>query len=208
MAENKRPVPPRPPAVEAKPILAGRAWIAIGMLVGFGLLANPLFNSWVIRKAPPEEIRTDVSRWRVGEEASVRVTLVTADSVRLSCASGETFDGAHCGFGADHAAWPRAPEAPVDDNGVDVIQPYRTSPDNRLVLLAGIWTFPEVAMRLHREPWLGVQAKRLQRFDVTCRVKFLGKAGQIELRWDTNANWQTERETWVGRAVDCRVNNS
>lgn len=189
-------------------MLAGRLWIAIGMLVGFGALANPLVNAWVINHAPAEEVRTDVSQWHVGGEADVRVTVITADSVRLGCASGQTFDGDHCAFGADHAPWPRAPGAPLDDNGATRIQPYRTSPDNRLVLLAGLWSHPEVAMRVHREPWVGVQAKRLQRFDATCRVKFVGKLDSVELQWDVNATWQTERDAWVGRTLDCHVNKS
>lgn len=194
--------------MDQKPILAGRAWIAIGLLVSFGALANPLVNRWVMKKAPPEEVRTDVSQWRVGGEARVRVTLITADSVRLACASAQVFEGAHCGFGGDHAPWPRTEDMPADDNNKDVIQPYRTSPDNRLVFLSDIWTFPDVAMRVHREPWVGVQAKRLQRFDVTCRVKFVGKQDKMELRWDTTGNWQPEKDVWIGRALDCRVNNS
>lgn len=208
MPEEKRPIPPRPKPVEMKPILAGRLWIAIGILLAFALLANPLFNGWAIRQAPPEEVRTDVSRWRIGDEAQVRITVITADSARLGCASSQPLEGTHCAFGGDHMIWPRPPDAPLDDGNVDVIQPYRTSPDNRLVLLSGVWAHPEVAMRLHREPWIGVQAKRLQRFDVTCRVKFLGKLDQVDLRWDVNATWQTERGAWVGRTLDCHVNKS
>lgn len=208
MAEDKKPVPPRPPPVELKPILAGRLWIAVAILLGFGLLANPVFNTWIIRHAPPEDMRTDVSKWRLGNETDVRVTLITADSSRLSCAHSDVVDGAHCGFSADHLVWPKTADMPADDNGPDLIQPYRTSPDNQLILLVGLWAQPEVAMRLHREPPIGVQAKRLQRFDVTCRVKFIGRFDKVDLRWDVTGTWAPERNTWIGRALSCRVNNS
>jgi hypothetical protein len=208
MAVATKPIPPRPPLVETKPILGGRLWIAIGMLMGLGLVANPVFNAYVIRRlAPPEDLRTDLSKWREGSETDVRVTVVTADSTRLSCARAEPVDGAHCAFGADHLIWPPGPNEPADDNTPDVIQPYRTSPDNQLILLIGLWAQPEVAMRLHREPPGGIPVKRLQRFDVTCRVKFLKRLDKVDLRWDVTGTWQTEQNTWVVRPSTCTVNN-
>ena len=87
MAEATKPVPPRPPPAELKPILGGRLWLAVAMLAGFGALANPVVNNWVIQKlAPPEDLHTDFARWKLGSETEVRVTIVTADANRLSCA--------------------------------------------------------------------------------------------------------------------------
>jgi hypothetical protein len=192
-----------------KPILAGRLWIVIGLLGGLGLIANPKFNEWVMQNlAPPEEVKTDFSKWRVDGETELRVTLITADASRLACAQAQTFGGAHCAFGGDKLPWPKADNAPADDNGPDVIQPYRTSPDNALLLVVGLWAQPDVAMRLHREPPAGVLAKRLGRFDVTCRVKFIGRFDDVQLRWDNGAQWQPERMAWVARAISCTVNNS
>jgi len=209
MAEAKKPIPPRPQAVEVKPILAGRLWIAIGLLLGLGLIANPAFNEWVMRNlAPPEEVRTDFTKWRLNNETELRITLITADEGRLACAQSQVFDGMHCQFNGDKAPWPKADNAPVDDNNADVIQPYRTSPDNALLLVAGLWAQPDVAMRLHREPPAGIQTKRLGRFDVTCRVKFIGRFDDVQLRWDTTGPWQPERNAWVARPVSCTVNNS
>jgi len=206
LAENK--VAPRPPPVEMKPILAGRLWIAVGLLLGLGLVANPVFNQKIIQNyAPPEDLHTDVTKWHVGAETSVRVTVITADSTRLSCAHAGEIDGAHCAFGGDRIIWAHGPNEPVDDNGVNIVQPYRTSPDNALILLIGLWAQPEVAMRLHREPPTGVVAKRLQRFDVTCKAKFVTKWDAVDLRWDTVASWQTEKGAWVARAESCTVNN-
>jgi hypothetical protein len=209
MAEAAKPIPPRPPPAEMKPILAGRLWVAVAMLLGLGLIANPVFNNWVIhRLAPPEEVRTDFSKWKEGSETDVRVTVITADAKRLACAQAAVVDGAHCEFGSDHILWSHGPNEPADDNGPNIIQPYRTSPDNALILLIGLWAQPEVAMRLHREPADNVAAKRLNRFDVTCRVKFLQKIDQVDLRWDVTGAWQTERNPWVVRPIHCAVNNN
>jgi hypothetical protein len=208
MAEEKKPIPPRPPAVESKPILAGRLWIAVAMLLGLGLIANPKFNSCVQSYAPPEDLHTDFAKWREGNEADVRVTLITADSTRLACASATNPENVHCEYGADHNPWGRGPNDPADDNRPHIIQPYRTSPDNALILIAGLWAQPEVAMRLHREPPVAIPVKRQGRFDVTCRVKFLTKLDSVDLRWDVNATWQTEHGAWVARALSCTVNNS
>jgi hypothetical protein len=209
MAEAAKSVPRRPPPVEAKPILAGRLWLGVGFLLGLGLIANPPFNSWVMRKfAPAEDLKTDFSKWKEGSETDVRVTLVTADVDRLSCAKGETLEGNHCGFGSDHIPWARTSDQPAEDNGDQRIQPYRTSPDNALILIAGIWASPDVAMRVHREPPRVIPVKRLNRFDVTCRVKFLKQWDTVDLRWDTTGTWQTERAAWVAKAQRCTVNNS
>ncbi len=192
--------------MELKPIIAGRLWIAIAMLVGLGIVANPVFNSWVMRRlAPPEDVHTDFSQWKMGGEADVRVTVITADSTRLACAHAQSIDGAHCAFSADKLPWPRPENAPVDDNGPDLIQPYRTSPDNALVLVIGLWAQPDVAMRLHREPPAGIPPKRLARFDVTCRVKFVGRYDEVSLRWDAGGPWQPERNAWVVRPQSCKV---
>jgi hypothetical protein len=215
MAEAAKPVtrrpPPRPAQVEAKPIIAGRMWIAVAMLCGMGVIANPPFNDWVKRKfAPAEDLRTDFTKWKVGSETDVRVTLITGDSTRLSCAKAEVVEGAYCAFGTDRLPRAQSANDPADDNGPNRIQPYRTSPDNALILVAGLWAHPDVAMRLHREPPNVIPTKRQNRFDVTCRVKFLTKWDQVELRWDSapGTTWQTERGAWVTRALHCTVNNS
>lgn len=209
MPEEKKPIPPRPPAPELKPIIAGRLWIGLGVLITVGLIANPVFNNWVAKRwAPPAELRTDFSKWKMGGEASLRVTVITADAARLACAHSEVIDGAHCAFGKDKLPWARAETDPSEDNGENIIQPYRTSPDNALVLVIGLWAQPEVAMRRHREPPIGVPAKRLNRFDVTCQVKFVGKLDTLDMRWDVTGAWQAERNAWVVRPIHCQVNNS
>ncbi|HVU02326.1 MAG TPA: hypothetical protein VHE30_11270 [Polyangiaceae bacterium] len=213
MATAERPIPkrPPPPPVDMKPILGGRLWTAVFLLAGLGLIANPAFNETVKRHAPPEDIRTDFSKWKEGATAQVRVTVITADAARLSCANADVVEGLHCGYGSDRILWPKGPNEPADDNQPNLIQPYRTSPDNALILLAGLWAQPEVAMRLHREPPSGVSAKRLNRFDVVCDVKFLKKWEKVDVRWDVTGNWVTERNAlpriplFVARATSCSV---
>lgn len=209
MAEAAKPIPRRPPPVPSNPLFAGRMVYVVAMIGGLGLIANPRFNDWVKRKfAPAEDLKTDFSKWKVGGETDVRVTLITGDSTRLSCAKADVVDGVHCAFGSDRLPWARTAEDPADDNGPNRIQPYRTSPDNALILISGLWSHPDVAMRLHRESPMVIPTKRQNRFDITCRVKFLAQWDTVDLRWDTTASWQTERGAWVARSLHCTVNNT
>ncbi len=212
MSEAKKPIPPRPrpgTTSDEPSLFSGRLWLAVALLVGLGVMGNPVFNNWVIRDlAPPEDVHTDSSKWALNAEGDVRVTVITADSTRLACASAESVDGAHCQFSGDKLPWPAEPNAPVDDNGPNLIQPYRTSPENLLVMVIGLWAVPDVAMRLHREPPTTIATKRLGRFDITCHVKFVGKFDQINLRWDVGNSWQTERAAWIVRPLSCTVVNS
>src|SRR5262245_61119167 len=106
-AEHK--VPPRPPAVEAKPIIGGRLWTPLLLLATTGTMANPKFDAWVSAQFAPPEPRTVLAGWKVGKEANVRVTLVAADATRLDCAHGTAIEGYHCAFGADERPWPDEP---------------------------------------------------------------------------------------------------
>ena len=49
--------------------------------------------------------------------------------------------------------------------------------------------------------------KRLQRFDVTCKVKFLTRFDDGQSQVDVGGAWQTEHKPWVARAQSCTVNN-
>jgi hypothetical protein len=204
-APARRKARARPPPVESKPIIAGRLWIPITMLVVLGLIANPNFNSWVTREFGPQLEARKGGAWVVGQDATLNVTLITADYVRLACGHDNKFDGSHCEFNAQGQPWPEQQGAPLDDNKASIIQPYRTSDDNRLVLLAGLWATPELALRLHREPPRGVPEKRLIRFDATCDVTFIGKMDELKLRWDASAPWQTEKNAFIARPKSCEI---
>lgn len=206
MAEAvEKKVPPRPPPVDAKPIIGGRLWIPIVMLSLIGAMANPKFNGWLSARFAPKEPRTNLANWKVGKEADLHVTLVTADASRLDCAHDAEFEGAHCRFKADKSRWPEPPGGPVADNHPDVIQPYRTSPENHLILIAGLWADPAVAMRLHKEPPEGVPVKRLNRFEAACTVRFIGEMKNVELRWEEGARWGKEPRALVARPTHCEI---
>lgn len=156
-------------------------------------------------KVPAPE-PTDIREWKVGNTAEFSITLITADYDKLACMSDQQVDGKHCEFKTATEAWPKDPADPVDDNRENVIQPYRTWPDNHLVLASGLWAEPAVAMRLHHEPPEGVAPNRLARFVVRCKMKFIGKIDKPSLRWSPGQQWQTEGgSVLVAEPVSCEL---
>jgi hypothetical protein len=131
---------------------------------------------------------------------------VTADQNLLACASEQSFDGTHCQYKTTTEQWPREPNAPLDDNKLNIIQPYRTWFDNKLVFVAGLWAQPDVAFRVHQEPPLAIPSDKLARFAVECRLKFIGRFGQVKLRWSPQHSWaDPDGAPWVGRAEYCKL---
>ncbi|MCA9596517.1 MAG: hypothetical protein KC776_24545 [Myxococcales bacterium] len=183
--------------------MSGRFWIAAALLGAMVIIPfSPLANLIT----PPEPKGSDPATWGVGKTSTVKVTLITADSNLLSCAADKPIDGAHCAYKSETDAWPADPSAPADDNNQNVIQPYRTWPDNKLILIAGLWAEKHMAMRLHREPPTGVQSSTLARFVADCEVKFVGSLDAPKLRWNPGAQWQSEPgAALVARPVNCTI---
>lgn len=177
--------------------LIAAALLGAMIVIPFSPIAN-----WI---SPPEKDATDVSNWQVGNVGKAKITLVTADYGQLGCNSDKAFEGAHCAYKADAEAWPKDPSEPLDDNGTNLIQPYRTWPDNRLVLIAGLWAEPNMAMRLHREPSAGVDQKKLSRFVSDCDLKFIGHVDNVKVRWSPGQGWQQEGAAMVARPVKCTL---
>lgn len=196
----------RPPSVddEEVPVISGRFLIALA-LVGAATILPMSKVGELIEPRGPEPTRMDT--WTVGGVFTVRITLVTADYNLLACASEQSFDGVHCAHKTPTEAWPRDPSKPHDDNKLDIVQPYRTWFDNKLVFVAGLWAQPEVAYRVHREPSTGMQADKLARFAVECRVRFLGRFEKVKLRWNPQQSWgdPDAGATWVGKAEFCKL---
>jgi hypothetical protein len=188
---SKRPpvrARPAPPGDEGVVVVGGRfLWIAIVL----GTVVFVTECTAIGRYIEPKTQFTNTGVWQIGRTADVSLTLITADSARLACAQEQAIegDGAHCGWRTETEPWPRDPAAPLDDNNRDVIQPYRTAPDNKLILVAGLWADPQVAKRLHREPFQGVQEKKLARFVVDCKMKFVGSFADAKLRWGSGAKF-------------------
>lgn len=158
-------------------------------------------DDWLGRARPspvPQE-------WVEGATVAVELTLITKDADRLACADDRDFDGHHCEYNKAKRRWPREPSQPIDNNKADVIQPYRTAVGNYLVMVAGLWATPELAMRRHLEPARGTPDKQLRRFIARCDLRFLGKMDGVEVRWDYNQKWYAEGSAPVAVAEACTL---
>jgi hypothetical protein len=177
----------RSPPVEPTPVIGGRFLVAAAIIGGLVLV--PQISPLGQALEPKEPPRTDTSTWKVGGKATVRITLVTADYAGLACAAPESFEGKHCASKSETEVWPRDSSAPIDDNKANIIQPYRTWLDNRLIMVAGLWATPALAMRLHIEPPGNLQPEKLARFVTECEVRFVGQLDKPKLRWSPGASW-------------------
>jgi hypothetical protein len=173
--------------------------VMIGALI---LLPFSPIGSWIERSGPKPH---NLMQWQPGSVSNVRVTVITADYNLLSCAAPTAVEGTHCAFKSENEVWQRSANEPLDDNKANIIQPYRTVPDDKLVLIAGLWAEPAVAMRLHREPPGSAPNKKLVRFVVDCEVKFLGKLEGARLRWNSQAPWVDEGTAMVARPQKCKI---
>jgi hypothetical protein len=189
----------RPP--EPAPVFSGRLMIAAGILAV--MLIVPFTVARFLSNEAPRG--TDQSKWQVGGEADVRITLITADFNLLQCAAEQAINGKHCAFKTETDPWPTDPAAPIDDNKASLIQPFRTYPDNKLILVAGLWADPTMALRLHREPSTGVRADKLARFVANCRMRFSGKLETPKLRWQPGQPWQNEGAAFVAEPISCKL---
>ena len=129
-----------------------------------------------------------------------------ADYGKLACASETVIEGYHCAFKNENENFPREPGSPIDDNKAKIIQPYRTPETNKLILVAGLWAQPEVALRLHREPASGVEEDKLARFTVHCEVKFIGMLPkEAKLRWNPGQWVPPDMNALVARPESCTI---
>lgn len=175
---------------EPTPVVSGRFLIAAGLVLAMVVIPLSQLGSWLEPKDPTVP---QPSTWTVGSRATVAITLITADYNLLSCASDKTFkapEGSapkpieyHCAYKSESEPWPRDPSAPLDDNKLNVIQPYRTWLNNQLILVGGLWATPQLALRLHSEPAAGIDKEKLARFVVECDVTFIAKMDGVKLRW-------------------------
>lgn len=147
----------------------------------------------------------DPAQWKPGTVHEVDVTLITKDESRLDCSDDRELEGAHCGYKKNRSRWPKAADAPIDDNNEDVIQPYRSAVGNHLVMIAGLWATPALALRHHQESPRGVAETELKRFVARCRLRFLGTLDNLDVRWGSTAKWYAEKSGVVARAEWCTI---
>ncbi len=184
----------RAPVVEETPVISGRFLTAAGIIGALTILPMSPIGATLEPKEPP---RSAVSEWKVGGKSTLRITLVTADYAGLACASDKEFEGKHCANKSESEAWPRDPSAPLDDNKANIIQPYRTWHDNKLVRVAGLWATPALATRLHIEPPGNLLPEKLARFVTECQVRFVGEIEKPKLKWGPNSSWNADPNTPV-----------
>ncbi len=190
---------------EPIPVFGGRLLLAGAMLLAMAVIPMSNIGSFI---EPKDETIPGVNNWSVGQTATIAVTVITADYNRLACAADKEIDGSHCQFKAEKEIWPRAPDAPLDDNKATIIQPYRTWLDNKLVLITGLWADPKVAMRLHMEPPQGVAEEKLARFVATCKVRFIGELKPVRLRWNATGSWgDPDMPALVAKPESCTVSS-
>jgi hypothetical protein len=194
----KKPLPPDP-----APVISGRYWIAAGMFLAMVVIPFSKLGDLLQKPTQPQD--TNAAAWHAGAEDEVRITLITEDYLRLACESSSSIGDAHCEYKSETEAWQRDPSEPLDDNKKDIIQPYRTYPDNKLILVAGLWADPAVAMRLHSEPPYGVEEKKLSRFVADCKMKFIGRFSGEKLRWANGGPWIDQGPAWVARPEHCTI---
>jgi hypothetical protein len=197
-ARKRRRVPPDEPT----PVISGR-FLTASVLV-LGLTVIPMSNIGSLIE-PKDPTIPKPNTWTVGTKAAVAITLITADYNKLFCASDKDYSGYHCGFKSETEQWPREPGKPLDDNKASVIQPYRTWLDNQLVLVAGLWSQPAVATRLHREPAGGVEEDKLARFVVECQVTFIAKMDGVKLRWGPGQWTNPDMNPMLAKPESCKL---
>lgn len=187
---------------EPTPVIGGR-YLGAAVILGLMVLipASPLGNLF----EPSDPPGTDTAAWQPGHKSKLILTVVTADAAALTCASPQSFEGRHCAFKTESEPWPRDPQAPIDDNKVSIIQPYRTWLDNKLILVSGVWAQPSLAMRVHSEPPGNLSPDKLARFTAECEVHFAGNMDKPALRWQPGQAWSTEQATMVAIADECHV---
>jgi hypothetical protein len=186
-------------------VFSGRFVIAAVIILAGSVLPMSKLGEYM---EPPGPETTPVDTWGVGVKSTVRITLVTADYNLLGCAAEQSFEGIHCAYKSTNEIWPRDPAEPYEDNNnrLNIIQPYRTWFDNKLVFVSGLWATPEVAYRLHREPPIGVVPEKLARFAVECQLTFLGQLQNAKLRWSPQQSWtDPDGPAWVGKAETCKL---
>jgi hypothetical protein len=193
----------REPEPEPTPVISGRLLIAAAIILVLTLV--PRSNLGALFE-PKDPTIPKPNTWKVGGKATIALTLITADYNKLACASESVFDGYRCAFKSENEAFPREPGAPIDDNKGKIIQPYRTWLDNQLVLVAGLWAQPALALRLHREPPQGIDEDKLARFVTECEVTFIGVLAQgSKLQWNRGQWVAPDMNAIVARPDSCKI---
>lgn len=193
---------PRSRAPEPEePVLSGRLVWVVALFAAMVFIPLSPLSGWIEKRGPSA---TKPEHWSLNTEGTVHVTIVTADYNKLSCAHPDAVGSGHCAFVDEKQAWASEPNAPLDDNKKNVIQPYRTV-DGQLLMIKGLWAEPAIATRLHDEPPQGVAENKLARFTAQCRVKFVAEWKQPLVRWVPGQAFSRQGDAMVAEPLECEV---
>lgn len=134
------------------------------------------------------------------KKMDVSITLITADSVKLACASDEAVGNAHCAFKYDGKAWPKG-------EGEEIIAPYMTV-DNQFLLVSDLFKDPALLKRLQEEP-PSQKVEEMRRFNANCKLHVAKKLGPMKVRWELRAGWGDHDDgNWFGRVSECALTDA
>ena len=133
-----------------------------------------------------------------GQDVDVAITLVTSDARSLSCSRAEEINGRHCEFASHTERWNK-PSSSGKDSPKDILAPYKTT-DDILLLIPGLFSEQALRERLAIDP---PNAAEHIRFVANCKLHVEGKVKEIDVRWATNGQWQTQNDAWYGPVSGC-----
>jgi hypothetical protein len=157
-----------------------------------------LYKMTGITSLPGGAPRETPAQLAAGVAYEVSLTLITADSDGLSCATEQTSKDAHCEFKAD------GKPNDLSKDKKDIISPYMTV-DNVLFLIPGLWQEPALQKRLAAEPPNKFSRDQLNRFTVHCKLTPEVQFKNFKVRWAKNQAWANRPLAWMGRVQDCKV---
>ena len=154
-----------------------------------GLFVFALYSEYYYKRAPaPAHVLVE------GQDADVGITLISTDARALSCSSPEEIFGFHCEYISHADRWAKPPAVG------EPLVPYKTT-DDILLLVPGLFSDPALRQRLAIDP--PVFGQEHVRFVANCKLHVKGKLKEIDVRWGTQNQWQTNKNAWVGTVSDC-----
>lgn len=153
--------------------------------------------------APPSRKASRPPSYSIGQELEAAITLVSTDAKALACASKEEIDGRHCAFEGLNPATPwTKPLSQELSEEERVLAPYKTTNDV-MFLIPGLFSEPALVERLKVDPPIfGIEHTR---FNAHCRLKVVGKAAKLDVRWAPNGPWHPATNVFVATASGCTV---
>jgi hypothetical protein len=129
-------------------------------------------------------------KWKVGQTATVELTLDPADDMKLSCASDAVIGEKRC----EYESKSKRHEKKLEDG--QLLRPYSLADGSARLLAAGVWSAPEIEKSVRPK----------DRFTLKCQFKIEGKVTAPAVRWDVSGPWNEKAEDWfAGSVSDCKL---